>query len=402
MKHIIRLISITALFVMVLSPIGAVTSQSIAPQEGQEEKGKWVQSFSGVFEANYWEERSTIFKDYLYFTLTRANNTGEAVLLYRTADGMSWEPVIQPAFGNTILPGYYYRTSISLFEYKNKLYAGLQWEYYDYISFWDAPGGQIWRSEDGTTWEKVIDLAGQRNNLGFKDFAEFQGMLYAISFTFGEGFEVWRSMTGNADDWTRVAERTFGNVPYYGEDFSLYAFKDKLFAFPNRVFDMESWTWLPLHGWYTEDGLNWKVLTDDGFGDPRVNMCNEIEEFKGNLYVGTEMVDPETGNFIPVSFVSSNGTEWTVFCTDCFGYGAQYQGRMNFTWLNPGLMEYRSKDMRTWELVSLDRPVIPELNFPYFNVLDIGEFDLFKGDPYYLATDFSNNYQIWRWCQECK
>lgn len=359
--------------------------------KGGKEKGVWSLSFSSVAES--WT-RGTVFKDHLYVSYDRFNDIGEGAQIFRTSDGETWEEVIQPAFGNDLQPyGMFHCTYFhGLYMFKGMLYASMGWWYTDNATFWEPKGGQLWRTADGVNWEKVIDFAGDPfNDPSF--LAEFRGELYATTTNFLDGFEVWSSPSGDAGDWTKIADNSF-NTYLYPSGTPLFAYQDKLFVIPYGLVSNETWTDQPVHIWYTEDGATWNLATEDGFGDPRALYAWTVMEFKGDFYVQLDKYDPVTGRSWNQIMRTSNGVDWTVFCEDCRWIGNVIKGHVYEIWYDAGPVVWRTADLVNWE----------QLDWGGFTDPDIVEFWLiaeFKGDLYFFGRHADSVFTIWR-CTGCK
>ncbi len=104
---------------------------------------------------------------------------------------------------------------MSLEVFDGQLYAGTQ----NYNSgLGSSLGAQVWRSPDGTTWEKVVDAGfSDVDNWGVGGLVTYRGQIYAITNQYHyadsaetRGMEVWRSSTGNLNSWERVGWHAFG------------------------------------------------------------------------------------------------------------------------------------------------------------------------------------------------
>ncbi len=280
----------------------------------------------------------------------------------------------------------------SILEFKDMLYAGFGWWYTDNATFWQPMGGQMWRTADGTNWEKVIDLAGDPFNEQFGSLVEFRGDLYAITVNWEDGFEIWRSQSGDRGDWEKIADKSLEtNLLAPGPSLAVY--HNKLFIIATGLVD-PTWTELPVHIWYSEDGATWNLATDDGFGDPRAKSAYNFMEFKGDYYVQMDKYDPVTDRSWNQIMRTSNGVDWTVFCEDCRWIGNVINGHMYEIWYEAGPVVWRTVDLVAWE----------QVDWGEFSDPDIVEFWLiaeFKGDLYFFGRHADSVFNIWR-CTGCK
>ena len=148
---------------------------------------------------SFWSSSSmTSFKSYLYFSgydgVIGEPGTGR-LWVWRSPDGVNWETV-----GEDVLDDPANGIDRSLAVYKDYLYLST-------ISYSD--GGRIYRSRDGVNWELVIEKGfGNPNIAEITSLFTYQGDLYATSnetdnATYANAI-IWRSHTGNPDDWTQV------------------------------------------------------------------------------------------------------------------------------------------------------------------------------------------------------
>jgi hypothetical protein len=139
-----------------------------------------------------------VFQDHLYLGLMSYNalsvdqqnpqaNTGPAQI-WRTKDGLEWEPVMQGGFGD-----WRNRKVESLYEFQGQLYAGTMG--INWINVMPDGGMQVWRSPDGVNWTICAEPGfGKAHNyvshLGVAVAADKDSLYYATLN--GLGGEVWR------------------------------------------------------------------------------------------------------------------------------------------------------------------------------------------------------------------
>ncbi len=158
--------------------------------------GTWelVKSDLGI---NFWSSSDMMpFKGYIYFSGYDGGVGPGGLRVWRSANGVDWETV-----GAGVLDDPANETDRSLAVYKDYLYLST-------ISYSD--GGRIYRSRDGVNWELVIEKGfGNPNISEITSLFTYQGDLYATSND-TDNFEthanaiVWRTHTGNSDDWNQV------------------------------------------------------------------------------------------------------------------------------------------------------------------------------------------------------
>jgi hypothetical protein len=198
------------------------------------------------------DDPAVVFKGRLYVGAANLQEGGE---IWRTADGLEWERVAQKGLeraGNvSLLPCLVFQDHL-------------------YVVGWspepDLEGIEVYRTSDGTTWEKVVTagfgLGGERNVLGA--LCEYKGELYLTTNTWDprilhpdqpservapKGFQLYKSADGK--QWTQIGEDGFGAdssimayMAVFGEDAYL------------GVYDYRNGNQL----WRSSDGANWELM----------------------------------------------------------------------------------------------------------------------------------------------
>jgi hypothetical protein len=364
----------------------ARTARFSPPRAGLD-KAEWSRSLSTSTEELY-QEQTAVFKGHLYVGIMRFTDTGEGAQIFRTADGETWEAAIEPAFGNELEPDQFNSTYFQhLFVFKDHLYAGLGWWVTDNATFWYPKGGQMWRTADGINWEKVLDLSGDPWNEQVSAYAEFQGQLYAATTNWDNGFELWRSPSGDAGDWTKVADNSLGTFSPAG-GCRLDVFNNTLLVIP--------WGWMnqdyssgPVHLWTSRDGLSYDLVTDDGFGDPNALYSSNYMGYKGDYYIQLSIIDPETSAERQRLMVTHDGVSWSQYCDNCLGLGTVYKGYVYNIW-DAGRAVFRSADLLNWEQLDWEAIDDPSITNEY------GPLTVFKGEIYVVAYREANQVDLWR------
>ena len=177
-------------------------------------------------------------------------------------------------------------------------------------------GGEIWRTDDGSHWIRVFSAGGPYTPEVFR-FVVFWDTIYAGTWSadpFG-GAEIWRSDTGDADDWQRVIGIGFGN-PSNEAVLSLETFGDGLYAGTyNQTTGGEIWR--------SSNGTSWSQVNSDGFGDPENVAISSLAEFGGYLYAGVAG-NETTGAQL---WRSPDGTTWVQ--VESSGFGNVGKGGLN-------------------------------------------------------------------------
>jgi DNA-binding beta-propeller fold protein YncE len=246
------------------------------------------------------------FKDYLYAGVD--TRSGDNNRLWRKSDGEPWTAVITESFGLLYNHGIDH-----LIEFNDQLYASTRnWNW----NVWETEGGEIWRSSNGLSWTRIISQGfGDSTNGEVFHFAVFNDTLYAStwSYTDTHGTEIWRSSTGNAGDWARVVTNGFDGDTDNQCATTLEVFNGYLYA---GTFNWDTGGEI----WRTPDGTNWTQVNSDGFGDYDNDAIASFAVFNGYLYGGT-MHDSTGGQVWRCSTVSGcdEASDWEQVVSDGFG-----------------------------------------------------------------------------------
>jgi hypothetical protein len=192
--------------------------------------------------------------------------------IWRSASGdpLSWSRVVTNGFDAG--PDNFCITAFELFD--AHLYAG---------TFNYETGGQIWRTTDGRDWERAAeDGLGDYDNDAIGSFAVFDTRLYVGTRHNDAGGEIWRCSICDGTDWERVVDGGFGSTDNRGV-MGLIAKDDSLYAVTENDHT-------GLEVWRTDDGSGWSRVSRGGFGDNtnfRPYWDNSVAIFDDRLYVGT-------------------------------------------------------------------------------------------------------------------
>lgn len=213
------------------------------------------------------------------------------------------------------------RNADALVSFNDALYAGV----YNYET-----GGQIWRMSSDGNWEQVVgDGFGDSNNRSIYSLAVFDGQIYAgtVNDTGDEavsnGAQIWRSDTGDANDWEKVVDNGFD----YAANLWIYHLTmvgDHLYATTYNTFSgAEVWRT------DTGDDDDWEnVVTANGFGHPDCVYAKAVAEFNGMMYVGTEndglwnSSDGSMGSWAEVPVPEGSGWGWDLMPFGNYLYAA--------------------------------------------------------------------------------
>ncbi len=221
--------------------------------------------------------------------------------------GSSWSAVevIDPGFGIAVPRHNFTTTGMAVFG--NQLYVGT-WNILD--------GANLWRTRQGITspqgqqdWERVDPSSFQ--GLAVTALEDFEGMLYAGIYTFFPGCGVWRSQDGSS--WERVNRNGFGN-DQNTDATTMEVFGSHLYVATENGHGSRPGTGTQV--WRTDgdtpdpgnpDLLLWeKVNPGDGFGAGRAQENTpDMKVYNGRLYAGTFS---ETQR---AELWSYDGSDWT-------------------------------------------------------------------------------------------
>jgi PKD repeat protein len=214
--------------------------------------------------------RFAVFSDTLYAS-TLSYTTAHGAEIWRSSTGVSgdWTRVVTNGFGDANNSGIF-----SFEVFNSYLYAGT----------YKSTGGEVWRTNDGTTWTRVnTDGFGDTGNCYVPALAAFNSYLYASTYhRSGAGAQVWRCQVCDGSDWQKMVDNGFGNVNTRGMN-ALEIFGSRLyFVAGNSITGMEAWR--------TVNGTNWEQVGSAGFGDSN-NYApywdNSVTVFNNRLFLGT-------------------------------------------------------------------------------------------------------------------
>ncbi len=255
--------------------------------------------------------------------------------IFRSSDGMTWNPVTQPGFGNShdIAPP----AILDFVVFKETLYA----------STGRGNASQIWRSLNGTTWAPM-DVTGfsDPDNVDITVLAVYDGMIYAGVSNQVSGVQVWRSYTGDNNSWTQMTapELVDSHITGFAEfDGALYA-----------AIESES----PVQIWRTF-GSDWTAVINDGFGSATTTRAGGMAVFGGSLYAGAG--DTQGGALL---YRTLDGDIWELVNHNGSADASNQEVEMVYVFQNQlytsmrntasGIEIWRSPDGASWEQVNQD------------------------------------------------
>lgn len=263
--------------------------------------------------------------------------------IFRSSDGTIWTAVIDPGFGSDhdTAP----RAILDMAVFKGYLYA----------STGRGNASQIWRSSSGLFWGQVVTAGfGDADTVDFTALTVYDHgydqAIYVGATNQVSGAQIWRSFTGNSNDWTQVAPTVVGTAVSSVTGFA--EFDGGLYA----AVAFESDT--PAQIWRSYGG-DWTTIVSDGFGDSNITMTGGMAVFDGYLYVGA-------GNTASGAQLwrSNDGTTWGQAVPPAFGDANNVKIEMVSVFQNQlyvsvqnsttGIEIWRSADGSVWEQVNVD------------------------------------------------
>jgi len=278
------------------------------------------------------------FNGYLY---AGTSNPTSGARIFRSPDGTTWTPVTDPGFGNphdTIPPAI-----LDMMVFKGYIYA----------STGRGNASQVWRSFNGVIWAPMnVTGFGDPENVDLTALAEFGGRLYAGVTNQGGGAQIWSSLSGDNNTWTRVGPAVGGAIPATITSFAVFDFDGGLYAAVEFESD------LPVQIWRSYGGA-WDVIVSDGFGDANTLSTGGMAVFGGYLYVGAG----STAEGAQL-WRTHDGAAWEQVIAPAFGDPNNQRAEMVYVFQNElyvsvkntatGMEIWRTTDGVLWEQTNLD------------------------------------------------
>jgi hypothetical protein len=309
------------------------------------------------------------------------NWAGLGAQLWRA--GSPWTAVVTDGFGvaeNFAID--------HLIEFKGQIYAGTV----------NSAGGEVWRSSSGDSldWTRVVSHGfGDAANVEVFRFAVFDGMLYAATWSYlDHGTEIWRSGSGDSDDWTRVVSDGFDGDAANGAALSFETYNGFLYA------GTANWN-SGGEVWRTADGTLWTKVNDDGFGSADNGWVSALAAFDGSLYAGAYGATAAGSEIWRCQLC--DGSDWALVDSG-FGNGDNrggmalevFDGYLYATTTNgaTGMEVWRSRtgDAGAWRQVGFDGFGDSHSMYGYFD----NAMTVFDGRLYTAATNWSSAAKVWQ------
>jgi hypothetical protein len=325
-------------------------AHSHSMQELAQEVPGWQQVNSNGFGDPLAGEVSALeaFNGYIYAGTFNPINPAPGQLydgarIFRSSDGVNWNPVTDPGFGNT-----HDTAPPAILDFS--IFNG-----YLFASTGRGNAAQIWRSMNGVNWARVVNAGfGDPDIVDLTVLAEYGGGLYVGATKQDSGAQIWRTFTGdgNLSNWMQVAVGTdparITGLAVFDVDGGLYA-------------AVQSEAGAPAQIWRSYGGAlgTWTTVVSDGFGDSNTNATGGMAVFGGYLYVGA-------GNEVDGAQIwrTNDGTNWGQVITPAFGDTNNRKAEMVHVFQNQlyvsvqnaltGIELWRSTDGSLWERANLD------------------------------------------------
>lgn len=342
---------------------------------------------------NAWAPCAVAYNGYLYVS---TSNMADGAQIWRTQDGLTWQPVIGP--GGIIGSGFAEGTNSST------IFAMCVYNDYLYATLYNNTGARVWRSNDPTTgWTLIVGPAqggtrdpgfGDPDNRGIYSMNVFENRLYAGLLNYGgggggSGGKIWRSGTNDPFNWSQALDLGASHIDNESVK-SLSPFGDTLYAGTrNRIngFSVLS----------SDDGAAWTERVGyapapvaGGFGDVNNWEATALCEFRGALYAATL----GNGSMTEIRR-TTDGTTWEQI-TQGFGgttgLNATYSLVSDGTYLYAGTglssRVYATSDGASWYQINTDR-------FGDGANSEVRSMAFLNG-YLYAATNAAGGLQVWR------
>jgi hypothetical protein len=214
-----------------------------------------------------------VFHDHLYISMSPI---GVSRLL-RTSDGENYQAVVAPPEKSLKL------TPNNLYIHQDTLYVQAN----------DDKGNvEMWRSKSGDigSWELAVAFGDQARSPLF--FTSFDGKLFASAMdTSGLVGKILSSADGSK--WDVIVDDGFQSILKDGSHSGsglITVHKNKLFAsIANYTMnDAKERTFSGFRLFSSRNGVDWELVTGDGFGDPKNLSISNFAAYLGDLYAFTD------------------------------------------------------------------------------------------------------------------
>ncbi|MBW1824210.1 MAG: hypothetical protein JRI87_06555 [Deltaproteobacteria bacterium] len=266
--------------------------------------------------------------------------------------------------------------STSMEVFNDKLYVGVL----------NEGGGELWLNTDGTSWKQVNIAEFSSDNIcvrAMATFAPYEDNKHLYMGTDNEeGGQLW--MTNNGIDWLLLEDDGFGDA----DNTSVYSMGILNSYLYLGTVNQQSGTQI----WKTKGGITWAQTNSDGFGYSSNQVSYSMCNFKDYLYVGT--VNQLTGTQV---WRTSDGSSWLQSNEDGFGDPSNscsysmtvFNNRLYVGTGDVVARVWRTEDGVIWEQVNSD-------SFDSSDNTVVHSLIVF-GDYLYAGTGNKWGTEIWRY-----
>lgn len=295
------------------------------------------------------------FDNYLYASVLKRETGGSELWRY---DGTTWTQMLDKGLnsGTVMIEDFY-----AFGEY---LYAGTT----DLASDIPGVGAEVWRSKNGSDWEKVFgdEIDDNDNNPEVGRLFGFKEDIYVSTWSYDDspsgGLEIWKSPSGERGSWKKVADNGIDgaeNVTVLGDAIH----NDKLYVgtlgtsgFPSD----EKLGWG--HIYSTIDGTNWSRAGE--IGDGEIYNVSALATFNNYLYAALVSYSNRQKGGEIYRCTACDGSDWEQVFDGIYKH--DFTGRKQSLELYDGFLYYlvgnqdygvelwRTLDGTHWEEVASD------------------------------------------------
>jgi len=191
--------------------------------------------------------------------------------IWRTQNGTDWDKVADAALGGLGNIDANESGVVSLYSSGNYLYAGT----------FNSGGASIYRTSNGTVWTKVGSGGlGNPNNTVVPTIVSYLGVFYAGTFNFDDGLELYYSLDGTSWNENEVDLGYFTTLPNIWSSLQPTIVNGLAYS---GTEGKEATNSAQL---YVTDGADATQIGEDGFGDPNNFGLYALTFFKGRVYAG--------------------------------------------------------------------------------------------------------------------
>ena len=212
-----------------------------------------------------------IFNNAIYAASDYSSSHGTRIIKSSTGDMGSWNPATTDGFG----------VPTNLVVIASQVHNGCL-----YMGTWNNDGAQLWRTCNGTEWERVDNNSfGDTTNYDVSAIDSFNNKLY-VSTGYNSDFtgaQLYSCVICDGSDWSHIVDNGMGN-PHNNGRANLISLGGWLY------WAIWNWNEEGMTVWRTKDGQNWQQIGFDGLGDVNNDGTagdNTSAIYNDRLYIGT-------------------------------------------------------------------------------------------------------------------